>query len=73
MKNIYTLLLKCDEELPYNKFCHLVTKRIEDELSWLNIIKERYPKITIKGTETEISGLVKYLEENGFKVQVEKQ
>ena len=73
MKNLYVLVLECNEEKPYNKFCHLVTKHINDELEWLDIVKENYPKMTIRGTEEEINGLVKYLEENGFKVQVERQ
>ena len=73
MKNIYELLLDIEDEMPYNKFCHLVTSRIEDELEWLDIIKEAYPKMTIKGTEEEITGLVKFLEENGYQVRVEKQ
>lgn len=73
MKNLYVLVLECKEENPYNKFCHLVTKHIEGELEWLDIIKENYPKMTIRGTEEEINGLVDYLKENGFEVQVEKQ
>ena len=72
MKNTYVLLLEIDEEMPYNKFCHLVTDRIEDELSWLDIVKEEYPKMTIKGTESEVEGLIKYLKENGYKVYMER-
>ena len=73
MKNIYVLILKTNEEKPYNKFCHFVTKRVDDELSWLDIVKEDFPEITIRGTEEEINKLVDYLKENGFEVQVEKQ
>lgn len=73
MKNVYVLALECNEEKPYNKFCHLVTKRTDDELSWLDIVKEEYPKMTIRGTEEEINGLINYLKENGFGVQVERQ
>ena len=73
MKNIYVLILKTNEEKPYNKFCHLVTKLIDDELSWLDIVKEDFPKMTIRGTEEEIIGLVDYLKKNGFEVQIEKQ
>ena len=73
MKNLYVLILRTNEEKPYNKFCHLVTNRIDDELSWLDIVKEDFPKMTIRGTEEEINGLVGYLKENGFEVQVEKQ
>lgn len=71
MKNLYMLVLECNEKMPYNKYCHLITKRIGEELSWLNVIQENYPKIIIKGTEEEVSGLANYLKENGFKVQVE--
>ena len=39
----------------------------------IRFIKEDFPKMTIKGTEEEINGLVDYLKENGFEVQVEKQ
>ena len=73
MKNLYVLCLESKEDKPYNKFCHLVTNQIEDELSWLDIVEERYPEITIRGTEDEINGLVNYLIENDFKVQIEKQ
>lgn len=73
MKNLYVLMLECNEEKPYNKFCHLVTKRTDGDLEWLDIVEENYPKMTIRGTQEEINGLVKYLEENGFKAQVEKQ
>ena len=72
MKNLYVLVLKTNEEKPYNKFCHLVTKHIEDKLEWLDIVSEDFPKVTIKGTEEEINGLVDYLTENGFEIQVEK-
>ena len=50
MKNLYVLVLKTNEEKPYNKFCHLVTKHIEDKLEWLDIVSENFPKVTIKGT-----------------------
>ena len=73
MKNLYVLTLATKEEKPYNKFCHLITKHIDDKLSWLDIVKEDFPKMTIRGTEEEINGLVDYLKENGFEVQVEKQ
>lgn len=72
MKNVYVLLLEIDDEMPYNKFCHLVTKRIEDELSWLDIVKDEFPKMSIRGTEVEIEGLIKYLKENGYKVYMER-
>ena len=73
MKNLYVLVLECKEEKPYNKFCHLVAKHIEDELEWIDIIKEDFPKMTIRGTEEEINSLVDYLKENEFEVQIEKQ
>lgn len=73
MKNLYVLILEVKEEKPYNKFCHLVTKYIDDELSWLDIVKEEFPKMIIRGTEDELNILVKLLKEDGFEVSVEKQ
>lgn len=73
MKSLYVLVLECNEEKPYNKFCHLVARHADNELSWLNIVREDYPKITIRGTDKEVNGLVDYLKENGFEVQIEKQ
>lgn len=72
MKNIYVLTLSAKEDKAYNKFNHLVMKHIEDELSWLDVVNEDFPKMTIRGTETEINTLVELLKADGFEVSIEK-
>ena len=71
MKNIYILTILINEEKPYNKFNHLIIKHIEDKLDWLDVIKEEFPKVTIRATEDELSIFIELLREDGFEVQVE--
>ena len=73
MKNIYILTITTNEEKPYNKYSHLVVKHIDNKLSWLDIVKEEFPKMTIRGTEEEINILIELLREDGFEVSVDKQ
>lgn len=70
MKNIYLLTLSTKEEKPYNKFNHLIMKHIDDKFSWLDVVSEDFPKVSIRCSEEEINGFVDYLRENGFEVQI---
>lgn len=72
MKNIYLLTLLTKEEKPYNKFNHLIAKHIDGKLSWLDIVSEDFPKVSIRGSEEEVNEFIDYLRENGFEVQIEK-
>ena len=73
MKKEYTLILTTTEEKPYNKFNHLIMERIDNELQCLDIIKEEFPKVTVRQTKKELDWLVNYLKENGFEVTVQEQ
>ena len=73
MKKEYTLILTTTEEKPYNKFNHLIMKRIDNELQCLDIVKEEFPKVTVRQTKKELDWLVNYLKENGFEVTVQEQ
>ena len=73
MKKEYTLILTTTEEKPYNKFNHLIMERIDNELQCLDIVKEEFPKVTVRQTKKELDWLVNYLKENGFEVTVQEQ
>ena len=72
MKKEYTLILTTTEEKPYNKFNHLIMERIDNELQCLDIVKEEFPKVTVRQTKKELDWLVNYLKENGFEVTVQE-
>ena len=72
MKKEYTLILTTTEEKPYNKFNHLIMERIDNELQCLDIVKEDFPKVTVRQTKKELDWLVNYLKENGFEVTVQE-
>ena len=73
MKKEYTLILTTTEEKPYNKFNHLIMERIDNELQCLDIVKEEFPKVTVRQTKKELDWFVNYLNENGFEVTVQEQ
>ena len=64
MKKEYTLILTTTEEKPYNKFNHLIMERIDNELQCLDVVKEEFPKVTIRQTKKELDWFVNYLKEN---------
>ena len=66
MKKEYTLILTTTEEKPYNKFNHLIMERIDNELQCLDIVKEEFPKVTVRQTKKELDWFVNYLQENGY-------
>ena len=72
MKKEYTLILTTTEEKPYNKFNYLIMERIDNELQCLDVVKEEFPKVTIRQTKKELDWFVNYLKENGFEVTVQE-